>query len=889
MRLNIYCGLRAIGWIVTNGNKAVQYGIKRLNISFDNYYEYIAGLPVSKRINRRLKRGSRKNLHRYKRRREKLINSLKKMHMWSDRKYSQKEILHLRALSAVQPIDRKDLGAVFKAISAKRGYKSMRGASMSDASEYLKTIATHEENLTKYPSIGAYFQSLKSLKDVVLLRETYEREFHQICKAQNLTEQEVQALHSVIFHQRPIKQNNTSYCKVERRKVCHASHPLFQKFRCLRDANNIIVWDEEDNEVEIPHAQRLVWADKLYQGINLTKASVCKDLGIKKSTGYSWLSGKSLLGYELHKLCKSIGLELTEELWQDLFSATDDVKLEKLLLTKYLITKEQAEMLCEADIHAYGWAEYSQKAIKKLLPEMERGIKLSEAVLNLYDKVEMKEVALRNLVLEQHYYAMQSLVERLKQKYPIEEMNFEIDMLLKMGNKARKQLSSNRRKDLALKKQYAKELEGKTEYEFQKLKAWLELKGNKQDQTAVSPLEPDVEITLEMALSDKYNFDHIVPKSQLFERGQNNLILCRKSVNEDKGKKTAYDYAKEKGFLDAYLEISDRFSEGKKQLLKTEAEKIPSNAVTAKQNQDYNTKCFATLFEHSVNVPNKVILFYSREWLKNLYSSDDARYALQKAWVLSNFTQGDLEQLDNIKEVKQNPYGKNPNMELIDFEKSPIFLPRIKHTRKCGNTVNPRARLHEDTIFGKRILDGKQVFKCRKPLQGLTDKTVRTIMDKGLQSFLQREIERLGGLEKAKGYWAEHPPVFNGNELKSVSYCIKSNTLKPLKMKEGVKVDYVLHDAKHRLELNGGKKKSVSLMDFLNEPYSDRGFYLQANNIVEIDGRRHYLLGASEAPKFREVYTLNANDTIRATASTLKGLVKIEVNQLGEEIRRYGN
>lgn len=889
MKLSIYVGLRSIGWLVSEEKSVVQHGIKRLNVSFDNYYEYLAGLPVSKRINRRQKRTSRRNLLRFKRRREKLINFLKKNELWSDKTFSKDGKLQLRSKAAKEPIYKELLGVVLLSIATKRGYKSMRGASMTDASEYLQTIATHEENLKNYHCVADYFLTLKSVKDVVLLRETYEKEFFQICKAQNLDESLINSLYKIIFFQRPIKQNNVSYCKYERRKVMHASNPVFQKFRCLRDANNIIIWDEEENEVEIPKEMREKWASDLYAGKNITKASVCKDLGIKKSAGHSWLSGKSLIGYELQKICTNFEIELTNDLWQDLFSATDNSKLQKLLLTKYKLRATQAEILCETEIHSYGWSDISQKACKKLTDRLVSGQKLSEAVLDVYGQVDFKEVALRNLILEQHFYSTKSLVEKLKSKYPITDFSFEIDPFLKMGNKMRKAASQERRKDFALKKKYAAELEGKTDYEFQKLKSWLELKGPKGDLPAISPFEPDVEISLEDALSDKYNFDHIVPKSKLFERSPKNLILCRKEINETKDGQTGYDFAKENGFIGAYIEIVERFPNAKKQMFETTKENIPKNAVSGRQNADYNTKCFATLFDNAVNIPNKVINHYSREVFPDGYKSSDARFAIQKAWIVANFDQKDIEALDNIQSIKHAPYYHDFEIEKPDFENVPIFIPRIKLTRKTGKKINPRARLHEETVFGKINIDGKEFYKCRKPLLSLTDKMAENIIDNPLRTFIKEEIAKYGSLDDAKEKWTEQLPIFLGKELKSISYKISSESLVPIKMKNGIFVDYVYPDARHRLEFsfekNKMKKKQISLLQVFDEikenKFEKRGFYLQQNSIVEIDGQKFFLLGPSGFPIFRDVYQLDA--VIKRTpASDIEKLKKIEVNELGE-------
>jgi hypothetical protein len=43
MKLNIYVGLRAIAYVITQGCEVIKHGIKKVNVTFDNYYEFIAG------------------------------------------------------------------------------------------------------------------------------------------------------------------------------------------------------------------------------------------------------------------------------------------------------------------------------------------------------------------------------------------------------------------------------------------------------------------------------------------------------------------------------------------------------------------------------------------------------------------------------------------------------------------------------------------------------------------------------------------------------------------------------------------------------------------------------------------------------------------------------
>lgn len=317
----------------------------------------------------------------------------------------------------------------------------------------------HEENRQQYKSIADYLLSLPTSKNIIFNRSSYEEEYWDIIRQQELTPELTQKIFHSIYFQRPLKKGAISNCRVEpNRKVMHASHPMWQEFRCYRDAANIIIWDEDMNEVEITNEQRTPWVKHLLSGKNLTKARVCKDLGIKNSKNYSWLSGRQLAGNPM------VGID-SEELWQDLFSAVENEQLKRLLMKKYQLSENDSERLADLDLYQLGYTDFSAKAVKKLLPQMHQFKKVSEAILEVYGKVEMKEITLRNVVLEKHFDSYKSLIERIKKDYPISEIHFEIDYLLKAGNKQRKELAKRKRAQAKFDKENEAILAGRSSYD----------------------------------------------------------------------------------------------------------------------------------------------------------------------------------------------------------------------------------------------------------------------------------------------------------------------------------------------------------------------------------------------------------------------------------------
>ena len=872
MKLSIYVNLRSIGWIITDGKEVIGKGIKRVMVEFDNYYEFIAGLPISKRIRRRGKRTMRRNLWRYKSRRENLKKYLTKLGMIQDKEYSLKEILELRVKAISEKVNNSELAAIFLSLQKKRGYKNMRGLSNADSSDYLAEIKKHKESLKEYRSVAEYLLlNFESTKNIIFPRESYENEFNDICKKQEINDKR---LFNLIYFQRSLSRGKIAYCTLEKnRKVCHYSHPDYQYFRILRDVNNISISDYNFEEIEISQEIRDKWVDKLISGQNLTKAQCCKDLGIKKSTGYSWKSGKQIQGCIISQHFKNLNDRTCYfELWQDLFSSTDELNLRKLLEKKY--PNENIDELLDIDFNSAGWGEYSHKAIMKLIPLLINGKKLKEAILDLYGIVDFSDkLSLRNLIVEQHFDSYSSLVDALKEKYPITETAIEISHLLKAGNKIRRDIARNQRKEAKRDKSY-------TDYQYALLSLYEEFKG-------YSPYEPEKEISKD-ELFENYNIDHIVPKSKLFEHGKVNQCLCRKDLNELKSSLTGIEFAKYLGIEEKYRQWVDnsQLSEQKKRYLLMVTDKIPENHINS---DDYITRCFATKADYVI--PNRIINKYYKDWNLNKYQDNDIRNSLMKAFVIANFNTQSIDYFNNLKNLPNQSMGRYNIKPEIPFallnENNVIpYLPRIKYYRKTKYGKIPRFQLHDDSVFGKRKeiyrntkgeITENYYFKVRKPVASLTAPMIGKIMDVGLKRKFKAFFADKEHTEAIIEY-LENPILHNGKPIKSVSIRVNAKDL--IKLERG----YVYSSMNHRLNLN--TFKPITLHQYIsdvNNGINYTGQCLQRNDIIEYEGRYYFIVGANSPENIilRSVYELDAKG-IRCNKKILQNAKIVRVNQTGE-------
>ncbi len=911
MKLNIYSGLRAIAFVIADGISIVKHGIKRVNISYDNYYEFIAGLPVSKRINKRLKAGMRRNLWRYKSRRNNLKKTLWKAFNVHPRQCTREEALRLSVECLNNEMSHESLATVLMSLQVKRGYKSQRGVSDNENSDYLKEIERHEENLKQYPSIAAYLLTMDSSKNIIFTRKSYENEFNAIMDKQGVEPVLRKKLFDIIYYQRPLKKSKVSKCDYEKnREVIHASNPMYQAFRIWRDVLNISIYDKDKNELEISFEQRKKWFTKCNAGTNLTKASCLKDLGLSKPTQYSWFSGKLIAGNPVTKAFNELKIDADYySLWQDIYSATDNERLGQLLSKKYSLTDYQIDELLDLDFAKLGWGDFSMKAIRKLQPLMEQGNKLKVAIFEVYGKVDFENVALRNVILEQHFASYKALVEQLQKQYPITEIQFEIDHLLKQGNKGRKAIAQGKRKD----EKFAKSNPNLSDYNLIKLKLWEESGG-------ISPYEPDVIISKEDLFSDKYNLDHIVPKSKIYERGIGNQVLCPVSLNERKNRTTGIEFAKKLGIEDEYRKAVETFPESKQKFLLMSNDEIPDNWISKRQNSDYNTKCFATIGK-ATNIPNKLINRYTKQWVKNSYNEQDARHFLCKAWAMANMCQETVNYFDDLKAVSQwhdssvSIYDLKPELQLIDFENVLVAMPRVKFARKTKFGFNPRFALHQESIFGRRVKKHRNAkgevvedvfYKIRQPISKLTAPMVEKIMDKAIREKIQARIATCASHEDGILSLIDTPATHNGKPIKRISIKQSAEKIFPLhstdwkgntgRFKDNErKIDFVFSDKNFILkvwidEKGKVKKETVTIMEYMAALNSgeklERGFYLQENDIVELKGKYWFVIGVSESLALRPVTTLAAVDTHKIKAEEWMEIAKLQVNQLGDIITK---
>ncbi len=279
------------------------------------------------------------------------------------------------------------------------------------------------------------------IKEQVYPRKAYEEEVKAILRVQKsfypdvLTEDVCTELFEIIFFQRDLKscKNLVSFCEIESYKVaCNGKEymvgpkvaprtsPLAQLSMVLEAANNISIRNRRNDELYISPEQR----KEIAAFLNTHEVMKLKDLQsilhIAKSDGW-WAGkaiGKGLKGNQtlcqlvaaLKGLPKSQVNELTafelqtEEavdaetgevllridneaaerqplyrLWHLIYSVKDTDELSKSLVKLGIRDEEVLQRLCALDFRTQGYASKSAKAISRIIPYLQQGLKYSEA------------------------------------------------------------------------------------------------------------------------------------------------------------------------------------------------------------------------------------------------------------------------------------------------------------------------------------------------------------------------------------------------------------------------------------------------------------------------------------------------------------------------------
>ena len=284
-----------------------------------------------------------------------------------------------------------------------------------------------------------------------------------------------------------------------------------------------------------------------------------------------------------------------------------DVSLKKNLESKFGFKPEHTKLIASTPlIQDYG--NLSSKAIRNIIPELQKGYEYSDACKNvgynhsksftkeeldkrvLKDKLEiLKKNSLRNPVVEKILNQTVNLVNQIIDEFgKPDEVRLELARELKKSAKERSDMTRNiaegtRRND-DFRKIIIKEfgIPNPTKNDIIRYRLYDELSAN-----GYKSLFSNRKIKREDIFSKKIDIEHIIPKALVFDDSFSNKTLAYREVNLEKDKSTAFDYISnyKNTELDDYiarvesLSKAGKISRAKRRKLLMTAEDIPSDFI----------------------------------------------------------------------------------------------------------------------------------------------------------------------------------------------------------------------------------------------------------------------------------------------------------------------
>jgi CRISPR-associated endonuclease Csn1 len=428
-------GTSSIGWALFElGENKLPVALIDLGVRhFDEVIEPKS--KVLKNATRRSARQARKNIQRRRRRRSTLLAALQKAGLvpdgttpFSDSEDSPHKPYEIRSRAAVERVELRELGRALYHLGRRRGFKSNRGARLSNlqsdpeiAALLVSQPSDNEATTDEAKEEGKVLTSIASLRDelgeltlgqffwdeirrggTVRGRHTdramYEAEFETIWREQSrhypsaLTPELKSVIGHALFHQRPLKTQKflKAKCSLEPNKVCAERAQLVaQRFRYWQDLCNMELTDNTTGEKRpLSLAERGSIADKLDGVAELSWNQLRTELGLSKSWMWNLARAKddklkgNLTAARVRRrapeLWDSLDEKGQEEIVEHLLTIGDRGVLYGRLRKSYDLPAEAAYRLAVMELEA-GTANLSSKAMRRMLSLMRSGLSRREA------------------------------------------------------------------------------------------------------------------------------------------------------------------------------------------------------------------------------------------------------------------------------------------------------------------------------------------------------------------------------------------------------------------------------------------------------------------------------------------------------------------------------
>ena len=311
-------------------------------------------------------------------------------------------LYRLRARGLDERLEPYELGRAIIHLLKRRGFKSNRKEQANadeetgQVKEAIRDLA-HAMEAASHRTVGEHFASLdpedQRIRSRWLGRSAIEDEFDAILTAQAahhdcLQTERATELRQAAFHQRPLKPVKPGRCSLERGLYRARMASLSaQRFRLLQDVVNLQVLNDGPPR-PLSDDERTTLVAALEETPKLTWAGTRKVLGFPKTVTFNLQEGG-----KTHLIGNRSASALREAFkadWNDLASEDREQAVEDLLTFEktdalrrrarkhWKLDPESADLFTSIQLEP-GYANHSEEAMERLIPDLEQGVHYSTA------------------------------------------------------------------------------------------------------------------------------------------------------------------------------------------------------------------------------------------------------------------------------------------------------------------------------------------------------------------------------------------------------------------------------------------------------------------------------------------------------------------------------
>jgi len=902
--LGLDIGPNSLGWALLDeeGKRIVSAGVRVFEAGLDSLEK--DGKGESRNLERRSARLIRRQLERRSRRLAKTAHVLQAAGLLPPGDTSTAEARHrffealdaqmdspygLRARALDEKLEPYELGRALYHLAQRRGFLSNRRESSRAKDDEDEGIV--KEGISRlqaeiesgcFRSLGEYFATLKRQEQRIRSRYTsrkmYQDEFALIWQAQKkhypavLTDELRESVHHAIFHQRPLKsaKHLVGKCELEkgRRRAPWALLDA-QRFRYLQRVNDLELTQPDERPLTPDERQKLLDYLELHGDTTFGKAR--KHLGFKNS-------GKGAVKFNLEaggeknlpgnrtasKLAKVFGekrwagmsAEERNAVVEDMLSIVKPEALKRRAMRHWGLDEAAADELCAVKLEG-DYCNFSRKALRKLLPLLEQGLRLNKAIKQLYPDrwaYEGKPVdelpplrkcedpylsEMRNPIVMRSLTEVRRVVNAIVAKHgKPAEIHIEMARQLRQSSRQRAEttkrirFNEKKRKDACEKIAQEAGITEPTQTDI--LKVLL------ADECGwICPYTgKNISVIDLVGPHPQFDIEHIIPYERCLDDSFANKTLCEAEENREvKRNRTPYEAYHG---TDRWDQIIHRVKGFKSHSAKGKLFRFTADEKEVGEFIDRFTNRQMNDTRYSSKVAKKYLgLLYggvdddgidaNRKRCVQA-TSGGVTAVLRRAWGLNSILGGGEKTRDDHRhhavdaiaialtdpaKVKALNNAAVDTMERMRRARS-VKLPEPwdglleeARTKIRGITVSHRVDrrvrgpLHQETFYSPPKLDenGKKLVRVRKPLNAIGARDVASIVDPAVRAAVENRLRQLGETDPKKAFKdaANLPRHKNGHRIKSVRLVRPGEAVLPVG--QGHRTRWVMPDRNHHMEI----------------------------------------------------------------------------------------